>query len=57
MLPNGNDVEEISLRKNSIINQSNKDLIFIDMSTILPSDSININKKLNEKILKCMMRL
>ena len=30
-------------------NQSNKDLIFIDMSTILPFDSININKKLNEK--------
>ena len=49
MLPNGNDVKEISLGKDSIINQSNKDLIFIDMSTILPSDSININKKLNEK--------
>ena len=49
MLPNGNDVKEISLGKDSIINQSNKDLIFIDMSTILPSDSIYINKKLNEK--------
>ena len=49
MLPNGNDVKDIALGKDSIINQSNKDLIFIDMSTILPSDSIYINKKLFEK--------
>jgi len=48
MLPTGEDVKKISLGDDSIINQTNKNLIFIDMSTILPSESIYINNKLKE---------
>ena len=48
MLPTGEDVKKISLGEDSIINQNNKNLIFIDMSTILPSESIYINNKLKE---------
>jgi 4-hydroxybutyrate dehydrogenase/sulfolactaldehyde 3-reductase len=36
------------LGSDGIISQPNKDLIYIDMSTILPSDSINISKALKD---------
>ena len=45
MLPNGNNVKEVCLNDNGLINQNKKDYIYIDMSTILPNDSIYINKE------------
>ena len=45
MLPNGSNVKEVCLNDNGLINQNKKDYIYIDMSTILPNDSIYINKE------------
>ena len=44
MLPNGENVKDVCLGKEGLLNQKNKDYIYIDMSTILPSDSISINE-------------
>ncbi|MDP6878927.1 MAG: NAD(P)-binding domain-containing protein, partial [Candidatus Marinimicrobia bacterium] len=46
MLPIGEDVKEVALGDGGIINQDNTDLIYIDMSTILPADSIEVSKQL-----------
>ena len=45
MLPNGNNVKEVCLSDNGLLKQNMKDYIYIDMSTILPTDSIDINKE------------
>ncbi|MEC7596636.1 MAG: NAD(P)-binding domain-containing protein [Pseudomonadota bacterium] len=49
MLPVGKDVKEVTLGDNGIINQDNTDLIYIDMSTILPADSIEVSKQLQAR--------
>ena len=49
MLPIGENVKEVSLGEGGIINQDNTDLIYIDMSTILPADSIDVSKQLQTK--------
>ena len=49
MLPIGEDVKEVALGEGGIINQDNTDLIYIDMSTILPADSIDVSKQLQTK--------
>tara|TARA_X000000368_G_scaffold406798_1_gene385524 strand:+ start:637 stop:1524 length:888 start_codon:yes stop_codon:yes gene_type:complete len=49
MLPIGKNVKDVALGEDGIINQDNTDLIYIDMSTILPADSIEVGKKLLEK--------
>ena len=49
MLPIGEDVKEVALGESGIINQDNTDLIYIDMSTILPADSIDVSKQLQTK--------
>ena len=45
MLPNGNNVKDVCLGEESLLKQEKKDYIHIDMSTILPADSITINKE------------
>ena len=45
MLPNGNNVKDVCFNNNGLIRQDRKDYIFIDMSTILPADSISINNE------------
>jgi 4-hydroxybutyrate dehydrogenase/sulfolactaldehyde 3-reductase len=49
MLPIGENVKEVALGEDGIINQDNTDLIYIDMSTILPGDSIDVSKQLQTK--------
>ena len=49
MLPIGEDVKEVALGDGGIINQDNTDLIYIDMSTILPADSIEVSKQLQAR--------
>ena len=49
MLPIGENVKEVALGEDSIINQDNTDLIYIDMSTILPKDSIDVSTQLKTK--------
>lgn len=49
MLPIGKNVKDVALSEDGIINQDNTDLIYIDMSTILPADTIQISNKLLEK--------
>ena len=49
MLPVGKDVKEVALGDSGIINQDNTDLIYIDMSTILPADSIEVSKQLQTR--------
>ena len=49
MLPIGENVKDVALGESGIINQENTDLIFIDMSTILPADTIEVSKKMLEK--------
>jgi len=49
MLPIGKNVKEVALGEGGIINQDNTDLIYIDMSTILPGDSIDVSKQLQTK--------
>jgi 4-hydroxybutyrate dehydrogenase/sulfolactaldehyde 3-reductase len=46
MLPIGENVKEVALGEGGIINQDNTDLIYIDMSTILPADTLEVSKKL-----------
>ncbi len=48
MLPNGNNVKEVCLSDNGLLKQDMKDYIYIDMSTILPTDSIDINKEFKQ---------
>ncbi len=43
MLPNGNNVKDVCMGEEGLLKQSKKDYIHIDMSTILPADSIEIN--------------
>lgn len=45
MLPNGNNVKDVCFNSDGLLKQDNKDFIFIDMSTILPADSISINNE------------
>ena len=49
MLPIGKNVKDVALGEDGIINQDNTDLIYIDMSTILPADTVQISNKLLEK--------
>ena len=42
MLPNGKNVKDVCLDNDGLLNQNNKNYIYIDMSTILPADSIFI---------------
>ena len=49
MLPIGKNVKDVALGEDGIINQENTDLIFIDMSTILPADTIEVSNRLLEK--------
>ena len=49
MLPIGKNVKDVALGEDGIINQDNTDLIYIDMSTILPADTIQISNKLLKK--------
>ena len=52
MLPNGNNVKEVCLRDDGLLKQEKKDFIYIDMSTILPADSIAINKEFESHNIK-----
>jgi len=45
MLPNGTNVKDVCFNNDSLLQQEQKNYIFIDMSTILPSDSISINEE------------
>jgi len=45
MLPNGNNVKDVCFNSDGLLKQDNKNFIFIDMSTILPADSIFINNE------------
>ena len=45
MLPNGNNVKDVCLGEEGLLKQEKKDYIHIDMSTILPADSIAIYKE------------
>lgn len=49
MLPIGENVKDVALGESGIINQENTDLIYIDMSTILPADTIEVSNKMLEK--------
>jgi 4-hydroxybutyrate dehydrogenase/sulfolactaldehyde 3-reductase len=49
MLPIGKNVKDVALGEDGIINQENTDLTFIDMSTILPADTIEVSNRLLEK--------
>ena len=49
MLPIGENVKDVTLGEDGIINQDNTDLIYIDMSTILPADTIEVSKQLSTK--------
>ncbi len=44
MLPNGKNVKDVCLSEEGLLKQDKKNFIYIDMSTILPADSISINK-------------
>ena len=52
MLPNGNNVKEVCLGDDGLLKQDKKDFIYIDMSTILPADSIAINKEFESHNIK-----
>ena len=43
MLPNSKNVKDVCLENDGLLNQNYKNYIYIDMSTILPADSIFIN--------------
>jgi 4-hydroxybutyrate dehydrogenase/sulfolactaldehyde 3-reductase len=49
MLPIGENVKEVALGEDGIINQDNTNLIYIDMSTILPKDSVDVSNQLKTK--------
>ena len=52
MLPNGNNVKEVCFGDDGLLKQDKKDFIYIDMSTILPADSIAINKEFESHNIK-----
>ena len=52
MLPNGNNVKDVCMGEEGLLKQSKKDYIHIDMSTILPADSIKINKEFESHNIK-----
>ena len=52
MLPNGNNVKDVCLGEDGLLKQEKKDYIHIDMSTILPADSIEINKEFETHSIK-----
>ena len=52
MLPNGNNVRDVCLGEDGLLKQEKKDYIHIDMSTILPADSITINKEFHSHNIK-----
>jgi len=49
MLPNGNNVKEVCLAEDGLLKQNYNNYIYIDMSTILPADSISINDAFKSK--------
>jgi 3-hydroxyisobutyrate dehydrogenase-like beta-hydroxyacid dehydrogenase len=52
MLPNGNNVKDVCMGEDGLLKQNKKDFIHIDMSTILPADSIAINKQFESNNIK-----
>ncbi|MBS56822.1 MAG: hypothetical protein CMP16_02990 [Rickettsiales bacterium] len=52
MLPNSNNVKEVSFGEEGLLKQFYKDYIYIDMSTILPADSISINQEFESQNIK-----
>ena len=52
MLPNGNNVKDVCMGEGGLLKQSKKDYIHIDMSTILPADSMEINKEFESHNIK-----
>ena len=52
MLPNGNNVKDVCIGEDGLLKQDKKDYIHIDMSTILPADSIAINKQFESHNIK-----
>ena len=48
MLPTGKEVKEVTIGNHGIVNHTKDKFIYIDMSTILPQDSIEISQKLNK---------
>ena len=52
MLPNGNNVKDVCMGEDGLLKQDKKDYTHIDMSTILPADSIAINKEFESHNIK-----
>jgi 4-hydroxybutyrate dehydrogenase/sulfolactaldehyde 3-reductase len=52
MLPNGNIVKDVCMGEDGLLKQDKKDFIHIDMSTILPADSIAINRQFESNNIK-----
>ena len=49
MLPTGKEVKEVTIGNHGIVNYTKDNFIYIDMSTILPKDSIEISQQLMKK--------
>ena len=49
MLPTGKEVKEVTIGNYGIFNYTKDNFIYIDMSTILPKDSIEISQQLKRK--------
>ena len=49
MLPTGKEVKEVTIGNLGIVNYTKDNFIYIDMSTILPKDSIEISQQLKKK--------
>ena len=49
MLPTGKEVKEVTIGNHGIVNYTKDNFIYIDMSTILPKDSIEISQQLKRK--------
>ena len=49
MLPTGKEVKEVTIGNLGIVNYTKDNFIYIDMSTILPKDSIEISQQLMKK--------
>mgnify|MGYP002013590433 CR=1 FL=1 len=49
MLPTGKEVKEVTIGNHGIVNYTKDNFIYIDMSTILPKDSIEISQQLKKK--------
>jgi 2-hydroxy-3-oxopropionate reductase len=54
MLPDSPDVKEVALGPNGISEGARSGLIYIDMSTISPSTSIDVANELKEKGVRCL---